>query len=171
MRFDDFVSEHAVTVAAVDQFSGYVVRVGLPASWVPFDAAVGLRVWVCRSGPRIDEFCSNAVLTMHSVDAALDAREVFGMLIEQQLHFAPNGRERLRELAPASEGAGMVGMVAMHIPFERGTVASESRSRIIVTEEQTLVAQLTVTALQDSPLDRASVWMTVREGAAAHERS
>lgn len=84
------------------------------------------------------------------------------MLIEQQLHCAPNGTQCVRELTPATEGAGFTGMSAVHIPLQRDTVVSESQSRIIVTEKQTLVAQLTVTALQSSPLDRASVWLTVR---------
>jgi hypothetical protein len=167
MRFDEFVERAGVAVSPVDQFPRFVVKVGVPPGWEPFDSAPGMRVWVCRSDPRIDEFCANAVLTMHRVEAVLDAREVFTMLIEQQLQSAPGCHELHRELAAATEGAGVTGLLAMEITHELGTIDSASRSRIVTTEQETLIAQLTVTALHDSPVDRAQIWLTVRMGAAS----
>ncbi|MDT5002516.1 MAG: hypothetical protein QOK12_4621, partial [Mycobacterium sp.] len=37
MRFDDFVDKYGVVVSAVDQFAGFVVQVGVPPGWEPFD--------------------------------------------------------------------------------------------------------------------------------------
>jgi hypothetical protein len=79
----------------------------------------------------------------------------------------PGCHELHRELAAATEGAGVVGTLAVQITHELGTIDSVCRSRIITTEQETLIAQLTVTALHDSPVDRAHIWLTVREGAAA----
>jgi hypothetical protein len=167
MRFDEFVEGHGVAVSPVDEFAGFVVEVGIPEDWDPFDSAPGMRVWIWRSDPRIHEFCANAVLTMHRVEAVLDPGDVFAMLVDQQLQSVPGSHEVHRELAAATEGVGVVGAIAMHITRELGTIASESRSRIITAEQETLIAQLTVTALHDSPVDRADVWLTVRRGASA----
>jgi hypothetical protein len=169
VRFDEFAAERNISVSAVDRFAGYSVRVGLPADWWLFDSAPGVRIWVWRGDPRIGVFCSNAVFTMHRVEEPFDAGEMFGMLVDQQLQLVPPGQEQRRELASASEGVGFVGSVAIEFPLNCGTVVSESRSRIITTERLTLVAQLTLTALQDSPVDRAKAWMTVREEAVADE--
>jgi hypothetical protein len=98
--------------------------------------------------------------------AVLDAGEVFTMLVEQQLQSMPSCHELHRELATATDGPGVVGELAMHIAHDPGTIDSRSRSRIITTERETLIAQLTVTALLESPVDRAKVWLTVRTGAA-----
>lgn len=167
LRFDEFVERAGISVSPVDRFSGCVVEVGAPPGWELLDSAVGVRVWVCRTDPRIDEFCANAVLTMHRVEALLDAREALTMLVEQQLESVPGCHELHREIAAATEGAGVVGALAMQITHELGTIESVSRSRIITTEQETLIAQLTVTALHDSPVDRANVWLTVRAGAEA----
>jgi hypothetical protein len=167
MRFDEFVEKDGVAVSPVDRFAGFVVEVGVPADWEPFDSAPGMRVWVCRGDLRIDEFCANAVLTMHRVEAPLDAGEVFAMLVDQQVQSVPGCHELHRELAVATEGAGVVGALAIRITSEFGVIDSSSRSRIITTEQETLIAQLTVTALHDSPVDRENIWLTVRMGAAA----
>ncbi|OBH48211.1 hypothetical protein A5687_15620 [Mycobacterium mantenii] len=167
MRFDEFVQESGVSVSPVDRFVGFVVDVGVPPGWEPFDSAVGARVWVCRNDPCIDVFCANAVLTMHRVEAPLDPAQAFAMLVEQQLQSVPGCRELRRELAAATEGSGIAGSLAMRIAHDLGTVASVSRSRIITAEQETLIAQLTVTALHDSPVDRAQMWLKVRPGPAA----
>ncbi|MBB5161892.1 hypothetical protein [Mycobacterium sp. AZCC_0083] len=165
MRFDEFVVGHGVAVSAVDEFAGFLVEVGIPADWDSFDSTTGMRVWIWRGDPGIREFCANAVLTMHSVEAVLDADEVFAMLVDQQVQSVPGSHELHRELAAATEGAGGVGTLAMQITHDLGTIDSVSRSRIITTEQETLIAQLTVTALHGSPVDRADVWLTVRTGA------
>ncbi|WP_343577725.1 LpqN/LpqT family lipoprotein [Mycobacterium sp.] len=167
MRFDEFVKEHGFAVLPVDRFAGLVVEVGVPPGWEPFDSALGVRVWVCRNDRCLSEFCANAVLTMHRVQARLDPAAVFAMLADQQLQSVPTSRELRRELAVATEGAGLVGALAMQITHELGAIDSVSQSRIISAAQDTLIAQLTVTALHDSPVDRADVWLTVRPGAAA----
>src|SRR5690625_1909069 len=151
MQFHEFVARHGIAVFAVDRFDGFAVDVGIPPEWEPFDSAVGIGVWVCRSDPRIDKFCANAVLTLHRVEASLDAGAVFAMLSEQQLQSVPDCHERQRELAAASEGPGDAGVLAMRISHELGSVDSVSRSRIVTCEQETLIAQLTVTALHESP--------------------
>ncbi|OBI42002.1 LpqN/LpqT family lipoprotein [Mycobacterium colombiense] len=164
MRFDEFVRQSGVSVSPVDRFVGFVVDVGVPRGWEPFDSAVGARVWICRSDPCIDVFCANAVLTMHRVEAAVDPAEAFAMLVEQQLQTAPDCSELRRELTAATEGAGITGLLAMQIEHELGTVDSVSRSRIITAEQETLITQLTVTALHDSPVDRTQIRLKVRPG-------
>ena len=168
MRFDEFVQEHSVAVSPVDRFAGFVVEVGVPPGWEPFESAVGARVWAWRNDPCIEVFCANAVLTMHRVEGALDPSGVFAMLAEQQLQTAPGCRELRREVAAAAEGTGIVGMLAMEIAHELGTVDSSSQSRIITTEQETLIAQLTVTALRDSPVDRAHIWLKALPGPVAN---
>jgi hypothetical protein len=90
---------------------------------------------------------------MHRVEASLDASEVFAMLVDQQSQ-------------SVHEGPGVAAALALRITNELGTIDSVSRTRIITTEQATLIAQLTVTALHDSPVDRAHIWLTVRTGAA-----
>ncbi|WP_201407066.1 hypothetical protein [Mycobacterium paraintracellulare] len=168
MRFDEFTKEHGLAVSPTDRFAGFVLEVGVPPRWEPFDSAVGTRVWVWRDDPHIDVFCANAVLTMHRVEAPLDPAEVFGMLSEQQLQSAPKCHELHREFTAANDGVGMVGALAMQIAHELGTIDSASQSRIITAEHATLIAQLTVTALHDSPVDRAHIWLTARQGPTAN---
>lgn len=88
------------------------------------------------------------------------------MLVEQQLQSTPECHEERRELGPASESIGIQGLLAMQITHELGTIDSVSRSRIISAEQETLIAQLTVTALHDSPVERENVWLSVQMGAA-----
>jgi hypothetical protein len=90
---------------------------------------------------------------MHRVEASLDASEVFAMLVDQQSQ-------------SVHEGPGVAGALALRITNELGTIDSVSRTRIITTEQATLITHLTVTALHDSPVDRAHIWLTVRTGAA-----
>ena len=45
------------------------------------------------------------------------------------------------------------------------TIGSLSLSRIVTTQRQTLIAQLTVTALLDSPVDWDSIWFYLKPGA------
>lgn len=166
MRFDEFVERAGITVSPLDLFPGYVVEVGLPPSWELVNSAIGVRVWIHRTDPHIDKFCANAVLMMHRVDAALDPSDVFATLIEQQVQSVPGCHELHRELAVATEGAGVTGALAMQITHELGTIDSVARSRIIITAEQeTVIAQLTVTALHDLRVDRANIWLTVRSSA------
>jgi hypothetical protein len=167
MRFDEFVEKHGLVVSPVDRFAGFFVEVGVPPGWEPFDSAVGVRVWACRDDPCIDVFCANAVLTMHRVEASLDPADVFAMLVEQQLQSAPRCRELRRELGPAGESVGVEGFLAMQITHELGAIDSASQSRIIPAGQETMITQLTVTTLRDSPVDRAHIWLTVRPGAAA----
>ncbi|BBU23410.1 hypothetical protein [Mycobacterium xenopi] len=167
MRFDEFTEKHGLVVSPVNRFAGFLVEVGAPKGWEPFDSAPGVRVWACRDDPCIDVFCANAVLTMHRVKAPLDPAEVFTMLSEQQLQSAPGCHEVRRELGPAGESGGIQGLLAMQITHELGAIDSASESRIITAGQETLIAQLTVTALHDSPVDRAHIRLTVRPGAAA----
>lgn len=162
MRFDVFAQQRNLAITAVDRFDGFIVEVGVPEGWYPFDSATGMRIWVCRVDPRGDIFCANAVLTTHSVDAELDAAEVFAMLAEQQLRSVQCAHEQGRSISAATEGPGVVGVLAMQIDDKLGTIDSLTRTRIITNPKETMIAQLTVTALQDSPANRAKIWLTVR---------
>jgi hypothetical protein len=127
MRFDEFVESHGLAVSPVNRFDGFLVEVRVPPGWVPFDSAVGVRVWACRDDPCLKEF---------------------------------------RALGPAGASGGIQGLLAMQITHELGTIDSASQSRILTDRQQTLIAQLTVTARHDSPVDRSRIWLTVRAGAA-----
>lgn len=161
-RLDHYLRERAIAVAPADQFPGLIVEVGAPRGWELLDLTVGMRVWICRTGPCKGGFCANAVLTMHRIEAGLPGDGVFEMLAEQQVQLVPGCSEMRRELGAATEGVGIVGLLAMKIDHELGTIDSESRSRIIATEQETLIAQLTVTALQDSPVRTSDIWLTVK---------
>ncbi|CAM5738978.1 hypothetical protein MAUB1S_01099 [Mycolicibacterium aubagnense] len=165
MRFEEFVEQNSIAVVPVERFSGFFVEVGVPSGWEIFHSATGIRVWLCRDDPRDDVFCANAVLTMDRVEAPIDAAAVFAMLVDQQLHSVPGARELRRELGPATEGAGVVGTLTMQIADALGSISSVSRSRIITLEQETVIAQLTLSALADSPRARANVWLSVRPGA------
>jgi len=167
MRFDEFVQKRGLVVSPVDRFAGLFVEVRVPPGWEPFDSAIGVRVWACRDDPCIDVFCANAVLTMHRVEASLDPADVFAMLAEQQVQSTPRCRELRRDLGPAGESVGVEGFLALQIMHELGAIDSASQSRIIPAGKETMIAQLTVTTLRDSPVDRGHIWLTVRPGAAA----
>jgi len=117
---------------------------------------------VRRDDPSVEEFRANAVLTMHRVEAALEPAEVFTMLCEQQLQSVPGTHEQHRDLAAAAEGPGAAGSLSMRINSDLGPIDSVSRSRIITTGQEVLIAQLTATALHDSPADGAPTWITVQ---------
>jgi hypothetical protein len=110
MRFDEYVEKHSLAVSPANRFAGFIVEVGVPPGWEPFDSAAGVRVWACRDDPRIDMFCANAVLTMHRVEAPLDPADVFAMLADQQLQSTPECHEVRRELGPAGESVGVQGI-------------------------------------------------------------
>ena len=165
MRFDEFVARHGVVMVPVDRFAGLVAEVGVPAGWELVISDVGVRVWVCGDERPVGEFVANAVLTMHRVEAVLDPGEVFAMLVDQQVHSVPGCQEKHRQLAQASQGPGVVGVLALQITGELGSIDSMTRTRIITADQQTLIAQLTLTALQDSAVDPAGIWLSVRAGA------
>jgi hypothetical protein len=167
MRFDKFVEKRGLAVSPVNRFAGFIVEVGVPPGWEPFDSAPGLRVWAWRDDPCIEKFCANAVLTMHRVEAPLNPADVFTMLAEQQLQSVPGCRELRRALGPAGESAGVHGYLALRITYELGAIDSASQTRIITAEQETLIAQLTVTAQHDSPANQAHIRLTVRPGATA----
>ncbi|GCB01341.1 hypothetical protein [Mycolicibacterium sp. NCC-Tsukiji] len=167
MRFDEFIHSSGITAVPVERFPGLVVEVGLPVGWYPFEGDVGVRVWACRSDPCIDVFCANAVLTMHRIETRLDAADAFAMLVEQQLQTVAGTRELTRALSAATEGPGAMGLLRMEITDGVGVIESLTRSRIVAVEGETMVSQLTTTALRDSPANRAAVWMTLRSGDAS----
>jgi len=166
VRFDEFVKKCGASVSPVDRFPGLLVEVGVPPGWEPLESATGLRVWFYRDDPRITEFGANAVLTMHRVEALLDAGEVFATLSEQQLQSVPGVRGTRRELVAATEGTGVVGLLVIEISNEIGTMKSLSRTRILNQNGETLIAQLTTTALCESLVEQDGVWLTVRKDAA-----
>lgn len=161
MRFDEFVAEFGIAVLPVDRCAGCDVRVDLPLGWEPFDAAPGVAVWVCRSDPLAKEFCANAVLTMHRVQAVLDCDEVFMMLAEQQLQSVPGCHEQSRDLTAAAEGSGIAGTLAMEFAHQFGPLDSICRSRIVAMDQETLIVQLTTSVLRDSPVVREPLGLAV----------
>lgn len=171
MRFDEFIHASGISAVPVERFPGLVVEVGLPAGWYPFEGDVGVRVWGCRSDPCIDVFCANAVLTMHRIETRLDPADAFAMLVEQQLQTVAGARERTRAVSAATEGPGVMGLLTMEITDGLGVIDSLTRSRIVAADGETMVSQLTTTALRDSPVNRANVWMTLRSGDASGSAS
>ncbi|BBX07644.1 hypothetical protein MAIC_24470 [Mycolicibacterium aichiense] len=141
----------------------------LPPGWDPYDSAPGVALWVCRSDPLANEFCANAVLTMHRVEAVLDCGEVFAMLADQQLQSVPGCRERSRQLTAAEEGSGVAGTLAMEFAHQFGPLDSICRSRIAAMEPETLIVQLTTSVLRDSPVVREPIQLTVRTDVQAME--
>ncbi len=171
MLFDQYVRTRNIGISPVDHFDGLTTEVGLPPEWEPFESSPGMQVWFWRRDPRITEFGANAVLTMHLLDEALDAVEVFAMLCEQQVQMVPGALELHRESAVASEGPGIAGSLAMNTESQFGVIGSVSLSRIITTERQTLIGQLTITALRDSPVEWEKIWLYVKPDVAAGSNS
>ena len=167
MRFDDYARARNIGIGPVDHVNGVVVEVGLPPEWEPFNSSPGMQVWFWRGDPRIAEFGANAVLTMNIAEEPLDPFEVFAMLCEQQVGMVPGAVELHRESAAASEGPGIAGSLAMNIDSQFGTIGSVSLSRITATTRGTLIAQLTITALGDSPVNWESIWLYVKPCAPA----
>lgn len=162
MRFDEFTAEHDIPVVPVDQFDGFDVAVGVPPDWVALDTVVGMGIWVSGVDAGSGKFCANAVLTMNRIDAPLDAVEVFTMLCEQQLQSVPGSHGLHREVAAAPDGHGVLGLLSMCIDHELVVLDSMSLSRIIPVDQQTLIAQLTVTELHDEPMDWDHIRLSVR---------
>ena len=170
LRFDEFVARHRIVVTPVPQFQGFAVSVVLPPDWEPFDAAhlppmPGNRVWTWPADPLIAQFGANAVLSMSQAESPVDPSAVFDMLCEWQLHMVEGSRERHRSIAPAVDGSGVIGNLTMEIPSEYGLIGSESITRIVATATQTLIAQLTISALIESPVDAAHIRLIVEPAA------
>lgn len=169
VRFDEYVAERRIVVTPTDEFDGYSVTVGLPPDWELFDPAVlgelpGKLIWGWPADPFIDRFGANAVLSMSRVRASLDPIEVFAMLCEWQTHMVEGTRERARTVATATDGPGVVGLLVIEVATETyGRVGSASRTRIIPAGPETLIAQLTITALIESPVDFADTGLTVAQ--------
>ena len=79
------------------------------------------------------------------------------MLSGEQVHLVPGCHERQRTSAPAEDGIGLQGVLSSQFDSEFGTIDSLSRSRIITGPEETLIAQPTLTALHDSPVNWANI--------------
>ena len=171
MRFEDFLDEHALVAIPANHFAGFLVEVGVPPGWEPFVAAVGLRVWVRPGEAGDDAFCENAVLTMHCVEASLNASDVFDMLADQQVLSVPGGHELHRDSAPATDGPGVVAAQTVRITGELGIIGSSSQTRIVSTAKETLIAQLTVTARSHSRADRGGPWLTLRSAGGEDSKS
>ena len=162
MLLDDYLAARGASASPVDRFDGFAVEVGIPPDWEPVHSAPGLRVWVATGADDGAEFRSNAVLTIHRIDAALAPGEVFAALSDQQLQSVPESRELVREFVSATNEPGFIGLLVLQIPDAVGSIDSVSRSRVITTDRQTLIAQLTLTALSASPLAGAAAWLAVR---------
>ena len=112
---------------------------------------------LARADPLRRQFCANVVLTMAEVESALDPAAVFAKLCERESRLVPGTQETSRELVRAMEGPGVAGILALQIPTESGLLDGVSVTRILNAEKRTLIAQLTLTALPDSPVDRANI--------------
>ena len=157
MQFEEFLNRDGISVEAVDQFDGYLVEVVVPPGWEASESPAATRVWVWRHDPCCEQFCANAVLTLSRVGAALDPTEVFSMLCEGQAQMLPGIHEVHRELAPTHEGPGVRGILALRINTDIGVLECVVAACIIPADQQTLIAQLTVTALPESPVDTKAI--------------
>lgn len=165
LRLDEFLGNHDILMSVVEQFPEYAVDVALPPDWEPFHSPPDARVCIWRGDPDRERFCANVVLTMNQIEAVLDPAEVFPMLCEWQLHMVPGTQETSRDLSDATEGPGIVGTLALRIPSDHGLLDSESVTRILTTPQRTLIAQLTLTALLESPVDRNNIGLAVTHDA------
>jgi hypothetical protein len=167
VRFGEYVAECGIVVSPADEFDGYAVTVALPPDWALFDPESlgelpGKQIWGWPADPFIERFGANAVLSLSRIGATPDPAELFAMLCESQMHIVEGTRERGRSLTAATEGPGVVGLQFLDFTTEQfGRIGSASRTRIIPAGSQTLVAQLTVTALVDSQVDFAEMSLTV----------
>ncbi len=161
MRFDEFLRRESIAAVPVERFDGFVVEVEGPQDWETVESQPGVWIWAWRDDPYVERFCANAVLTMHRVSVALDPVEVFVMLCDEQVHLVPGSHERHREVRPADDGIGVEGLLSQRIETEVGAVDSVSHSRIIANERETLIAQLTVSALRESPVNWGRIGLSV----------
>lgn len=157
MRFDEFVHQNGISLAAVDQFDGYLVEVAVPPDWEGVQSSSNTPVLVWRDRHSQEPFCANAVLTMSQAEAALNPDDVFAMLCEWQLQMMPGMLEVQRESGAAHAGPGVLGIFDLLINTDVGLLQSVVMSRIIATDTRTLIAQLTFTALADSPVHRSQI--------------
>ena len=157
IRFDQFLEQEHIALLPIEQLAGFALGVILPPEWETLDEINGASVWIGPTHPRGEEFCPNAVLTLHRVQAALDSAKVFSMLCEQQRQSVPNCHELHRLIAPAKEGPGSAGNLALRIDHELGLIDSVTWSRIVPDGNETLIAQLTLTALRDSAIDKTAI--------------
>jgi hypothetical protein len=162
VELDEFLAQHHITVHPVADFPGLAVGVLFPAGWETSDDSGWMRVWTWADDPHRDLFCASAVLTTHRLDAHVQAGEMFAILCEHQRHSVPNAREAHREFAAATEGPGEAGLLALEIDQVEGTLDSLTHTRIITTDDELLIAQLTVTALHDSRPDWSHIRLVVK---------
>lgn len=157
MRFDDFVRQNGIPFVPAEQFDDYLVEVAVPADWEAVQPSSGPRVWVWRNDPFKERFCANAVLTLARADAVLDPAGVFEMLCEWQAQMLPGIHEVNRALAEDRVGPGVMGTLELLANADVGVLESVVIARIIATDTQTLIAQLTFTALPESPVRRSQI--------------
>ena len=161
IRFDEYITANNVIVAAVDRFDDYTATVALPPDWEPITSAPATRAWVWRADPFRTRFCASVVLTHTLLEATPDPAETFTMLCAWNANLFPATYEYIREVEAANDGPGLLGRFAMLMNADVGVVTIESLTRIITTQQHTLIAQLTLTALAESPIDRPQIRLTM----------
>lgn len=161
MLFDDFVQSNRLSVTSVDRFDGHTVTVTMPPDWEAIESPPDSQVWIWQADPLRGRFCANLVLTQSRIDAALDPAGVFAMLCDSTARIFTGIHEYTREVEEAAEGPGILGRFGMLINAESGVLASESLTRVISENHTTLIAQLTLTCLADSPVDRPYIRLAV----------
>ena len=161
MRIEQFLQTTGTATRQVDRFDNFMVKVGLPPMWQPMESPFATPLWIWVSDPCIKEFGANAVLTMYVLDSPITGREIFPMLCEQQLQTFPQSRESKRELQDATEGPGLTGILVTQMDADVGAIDTVAWSRMITTDRETMIAQLTVTALHNSPVDWPEIWLSV----------
>ena len=171
MRFDEYLRHIGIVAIPVDSFDGFEVDVEGPAGWEAVESQPGMRIWIWPEDPYRQQFCGNAVLTMHRVPVSLDPADVFEMLCDEQVQLVGGGHERYRAGQLAEDGIGIRGMLSVQFDSEFGAIGSASQTRIITAAQETLIAQLTVTALLGSPANVANVRLTVVSADAAPDRN
>ncbi len=161
MRFDNYLQQHAIAAIPVEQFDGLEVDVAGPHDWEAVESRPGMRIWIWPEDPYRQQFCANAVLTMHRIGAPLDPPEAFAMLCDEQVDLVRGCHERYRAWQPDDDGLGIKGMLSLQFDSEVGAIGSASHTRIIPAAQETLIAQLTVTALLGSPANSADIRLSV----------
>lgn len=158
MRFDEFLDLHGISLTAVDRYDGYIVQVAVPADWEAVDTSWSTTpVWIWREGCDTEPWRANAVLTLARADRALEPAEVFVMLCEWQVQMLTGVHEVDRDPAVAHEGPGVMGTLDLLINTDAGILESVVMSRIIATDSDTLIAQLTLTAPLESAMQRSRI--------------
>lgn len=82
------------------------------------------------------------------------------MLCDEQVQIVSGCHERYRSWHPSEDGIGITGTLSSQFDSELGTISSVTHSRILTHAEQTLLAQLTLTALVSSPVNWTNIRMT-----------